>query len=212
MAGASLVFSVAIALDLLDMSEGGVGLLDAAVGVGGLVGGFLALTLAQRGRLAGDFGIGVVLWSAPLLLVAASPTLGTALAAMAIIGVGNSLVDINAFTILQRLVPDAVMGRVFGAVESALIAGMAVGSLAMPLLIATVGLRAGMAGLGAVVVVLALLATRRLASIDRTALAPAGLELLRAVPFFTPLPERMLERLARSSSVVEIPGRRHRLP
>ena len=35
------------------------------------------------------------------------------------------------------------MGRVFGAVESALIAGMALGSLAMPLLINTVGLRTG---------------------------------------------------------------------
>ena len=63
---------------------------------------------------------------------------------MALLGLGNSLVDINAFTIMQRLVPDEVMGRVFGAVESALIAGMALGSLAMPLLINTVGLRTGL--------------------------------------------------------------------
>jgi MFS family permease len=60
---------------------------------------------------------------------------------MALIGLGNSLVDINAFTIVQRVVPDAVMGRVFGAMESAIIGAMAIGALTMPLLIATVGLR-----------------------------------------------------------------------
>ena len=124
-AGASLVFGVAIALDLLDLEEASVGLLDAVLGIGGLVGGFLALVLATRGRLAVDFGFGVLLWSAPLLLVVARPELGAVLLMMALLGLGNSLVDINAFTIMQRLVPDEVMGRVFGAVESALIAGMA---------------------------------------------------------------------------------------
>ena len=78
-AGASLVFGVAIALDLLDLDEASVGLLDAMLGVGGLVGGFLALVLATRGRLAVDFGFGVLLWSAPLLLVVAWPSLGPVL-------------------------------------------------------------------------------------------------------------------------------------
>ena len=116
-AGASLVFGVAIALDLLSMDESTVGALDAMVGVGGLVGGFVALVLATRGRLAVDFGIGVILWSAPLLLIVAWPSLGPVLLVMAILGLGNSLVDINAFTIMQRLVSDEVMGRVFGAVD-----------------------------------------------------------------------------------------------
>lgn len=203
-AGASLVFSVATALDLLGMSEGGVGLLDATIGVGGLVGGFVALVLAQRGRLAVDFGFGVLLWAAPLLLIAVSPNLPSALAAMALIGLGNSLVDINAYTILQRLVPDEVMGRVFGAVESALVAGMALGSLTMPLLIHAIGLRSGMAVIGVAVGLLAVAAFSGLRRIDTIALAPAGLELLRGVPFFAPLPERALERLARSSSLVTI--------
>ena len=149
-AGASLVFGVAIALDLLSMDEATVGVLDAMVGVGGLVGGFVALVLATRGRLAVDFGVGVILWSAPLLLIVAWPSLGPVLIVMAILGLGNSLVDINAFTIMQRLVSDEVMGRVFGAVDSALIAGMALGSLAMPLMINTIGLRSGLFVLGAV--------------------------------------------------------------
>ncbi|MFL6206320.1 MAG: MFS transporter [Acidimicrobiales bacterium] len=201
-AGASLVFSVSIALDLLDMQEASVGLLDAVLGIGGLVGGFVALVLATRGRLAVDFGIGVLLWSAPLLLVSARPELGAVLLMMALLGLGNSLVDINAFTIMQRLVPDEVMGRVFGAMESALIAGMALGSLAMPLLINTVGLRTGLFVIGGSVGALALLSIAPLRRIDTIALAPEGLDLIRAVPLFTPLPERSIERLARSAVVV----------
>jgi MFS family permease len=205
-AGASLVFGVAIALDLLEMEESSVGMLDAMVGVGGLVGGFIALVLAPRGRLAVDFGFGVALWSMPLLLIVAFPELAAVLVVMALLGLGNSLVDINAFTIMQRLVPDDVMGRVFGAVESALIAGMALGSLSIPLLINTVGLRSGLLVLGSIVGVLSLLSIARLRTIDTVALAPAGLDLIRQVPLFSPLPERSIERLARSAEVLEVPA------
>lgn len=205
-AGASLVFGVAIAFDLLGMHESSVGLLDAMVGVGGLVGGFVALVLASRGRLAVDFGFGVLLWSVPLLFIVAWPELGPVLVVMALLGLGNSLVDINAFTIMQRLVSDEVMGRVFGAVDSVLIAGMALGSLAMPLLIHTVGLRAGLLVLGASVGMFAMLSIVPLRRIDTVALAPEGLDLIRGVALFTPLPERAIERLARCAEVVEVPA------
>ncbi len=205
-AGASVVFGVAIALDLLHTGNSGVGVINSAVGVGGLVGGFIALLLAQRGKLARDFGLGVALWAAPLLLIAAWPSLGTALVAMALIGVANSVVDVNAFTILQRLVPDAVMGRVFGALESSVIGGMAVGALLMPLLIHTVGLRTGLVVIGAVVTAIAMLGLAGLHRIDKISLAPAGLDLICGVPMLGMLPEQIAERLARLSKVVAIPS------
>ena len=205
-AGASLVFTVAIALDLLGLDESSVGVLDAMLGVGGMVGAFVALLLAQRGSLARDFGLGVVAWAAPLLLVAAVPQLWAALVAMVVIGLANAVVDVNAFTVLQRLVPDEVMGRVFGAMESALIAAMALGSLAMPLLIVTVGLRPGLAIVGAVVCVLAVAAMPRLRQVDAIALAPEGIDALRGVSMLAPLPPRVLERLARSSEVHRFPA------
>lgn len=198
-AGASLVFGVAIALDLLEIGDAGVGLLDSVLGVGGLIGGFVALLLATRGRLAGDFGLGVILWSAPLLLIAVWPTLWAAIAAMVLIGVANSIVDVNAYTILQRIVPDRVLGRVFGAMESALIASMAIGSLAMPLLMATVGLRTGLAVIGGAVTLITILGLRGLGRIDTVALAPEGLTLIQGVPFFAPLGRRVQEQLARAS-------------
>ncbi|MEX2322398.1 MAG: MFS transporter [Acidimicrobiia bacterium] len=203
-AGASLVFGVAIALDMLEIGESGVGLLDSVLGVGGLLGGFVALLLATRGRLAGDFGLGVILWSAPLLLIAIWPNLTAAIAAMVMIGLANSIVDVNAYTILQRLVPDEVMGRVFGAMESALIASMALGSLAMPLLMETVGLRAGLAIIGGFVTGVTILALAGLRRIDSVALAPEGLRLLSGVSFFTPLRHRVMETLARESETLTL--------
>ena len=203
-AGASAVFIVAVALDMLDLGKAGVGYLDATLGIGGLVGGFVALMLAQRGRLAFDFALGVFLWAGPLLLIAAWPTLPSAIIALILIGIANSLVDINVYTILQRVVPDEVMGRVFGALESSLIGAMALGALLMPILISTAGLRAGLLVIGASVSAVALLALPRLLSIDRTTLAPAGIDLLLGIPMLAPLPERIIERLARSLVTVEL--------
>ena len=179
-AGASLVFLVAIALDLLDLGNAGVGYLDSVMGIGAFVGGFVALLLAQRGRLALDFGIGVIFWAAPLLFIVISPTLAAAAACMLLIGLANSLVDVNAYTILQRVVPDEVMGRVFGAMESAIIGAMALGALLMPLLIATIGLRAGLAVIGISVSVATIFGLPGLRRIDATVLAPPGLDLLRS--------------------------------
>ena len=205
-AGASLVFEVSIALDLLDMGESGVGLLGAALGVGGIVGGFIALVAAARGRIATDFGIGVLLWSAPLLLIVAAPLLGPTLLVMATIGVANAVVDINAYTIIQRLAPPDVMGRVFGALESMLTAGMALGALLMPLLIATIGLRPGLSIIGGAVAALALAGLPALRRIDTTVLAPPDLALLRGVPMLAMLPPPTLERLTHLLVTLTVPA------
>jgi MFS family permease len=202
-AGASVVFAVSIALGLLGLSRSGLGYLNATLGIGGLVGGFVALVLVQRGRLARDFGAGVFLWSAPLLLVAAWPTLGAAVIMMVLLGLANSVVDINGFTIIQRIAPEETMSRVFGALESAFIGGMALGALLMPLLIATAGIRWGLAIVGAAVASIVLLNTRALRRIDAVALVPPGLELLRSVSLLSPLPEPILDRLARALVRVE---------
>ena len=203
-AGASLVFDVAIALSLLDLGHSGVGYLNAMLGIGGFVGGFVALLLAQGGRLARNFGIGVLFWAAPLLLVAAWPTVGAAVAVMIMLGLANSVVDVNAYTILQRVTPEAVMARVFGAMESAVIGGMAVGALLMPILIGTIGLRWGLVVVGAGVSGLVLLGMPGLRRIDLSTFAPPELELLRKVSLLSLLPEPTLEALARALTRVEV--------
>src|SRR5207244_7720446 len=61
MDGALRVLMVVTALDLLGIGNSGLGFLNAAVGVGGLVGVAVAFGLVGRNRLAGDFGAGVLL-------------------------------------------------------------------------------------------------------------------------------------------------------
>ena len=203
-AGCSAVYEVTIALDLLEMEESGVGVLNAALGIGGLIGSVVALVLAQRGKLSRDFGIGVALWAAPLLLVAVFASIPAALVAMILIGIGNSMVDVNAETIVQRLVPDEVLGRVFGALDSAAIAGMALGAAIMSMMIATIGLTGGLVIIGVGVTVLVILTIPGLIRVDKTALAPDGLDLLRGVPMLAVLPEHVIERLARTCELVTV--------
>lgn len=176
-AGASAVFTVTIALHLLHIGSSGLGLMESTLGIGGLVGGFIALMLASRGRMATDFGLGVMVWAAPLLLIAALPNLGAALISMGLIGAANSVVDVNAITVLQHVIPNEMLGRVMGALEAGEVAGMAIGSLAMTLLIHTTGLRTGLAVIGIVVTLLVIPGIPALRRIDNTVFAH-GVELL----------------------------------
>jgi MFS family permease len=195
-AGASAVFSIVIVVELLDTTAAGVGILDAVLGVGGILGAVIALVLAQRRRLAQDFGVGVILWGAPLLLVVASPEWAPTLVAMFLIGVGNSIVDINAITIIQRVTPDETMGRVFGALDSAVVGGMAVGVIATPLSIEAIGVRPTLAIIAALTVAATAAGWAGLRRIDQQFLPPRLVPLLRQVSFFAVLPEAMVERLA----------------
>ena len=61
--GAISVLIVVMALQLLDMGQSGVGLLNAAVGVGGVLGSVVAAALVGRGRQSLNFAAGLVLWA-----------------------------------------------------------------------------------------------------------------------------------------------------
>jgi MFS family permease len=196
-AGAMRVLIVVTALDLLDIGNSGLGFLNAALGVGGLLGVVVTFALVGRKRLASDFGVGLFLIGAGLALMGVWPTAIGALLLMGIFGVGNTLVDVSGVTLLQRAVPDEVLGRVFGALQSILVFGLAIGALITPALLALVGTRASLIGVGTALPVLALLLWRRLAVIDaRVSIPVERIELLRANPIFAPLPPATIEHLA----------------
>ena len=203
-AGASTVFVVSVAFDLVDLGAQGVGYLDSALGLGALLGGFIAISRASANRLGGDFAVGVILWSLPLVLVAVWPSAAVALLVMAILGLANPLVDVNLDTMLQRLTPDRLLARVFGTVESAFIAFMALGAGLMPLLMELFGIRWALAGLGLAITLIVLPALPRLHRLDETLLAPTGLPLLQAIPMFAPLASTTLETLARQLTTHQV--------
>ena len=57
--GCLTVFAVVVAIELLDTGDPGVGVLNAAVGAGGVLGSVLAFGLVRRGGLAAWFGVGI---------------------------------------------------------------------------------------------------------------------------------------------------------
>jgi MFS family permease len=205
-AGAVNVLVVVAAFRLLDLGEAGVGLLYAALGVGGLLGGFVAVVLAAHGRLARDFSIGLALFGLPLALIGGLSTAFVAVVALGIVGIGNSLVDVNALTIMQRAVPDAVLGRALGALDGLMLATLGLGALLAPVLVDAVGVKAALVATGALLPVLALLTRPRLSAIDGAAAVPEATGLLRAVPLLAVLPEPVLERLALESGAATYPA------
>jgi MFS family permease len=206
LAGALGVLVVVMALDLLSWNNSGVGLLNAAMGIGGLAGSLAAFALIGRKRLASDFGLGIVLWGAPLVAIGIWPHAWVALLALGVLGLGNTLVDVAGLTLLQRTAPPDVIGRVFGVLEMLLVGTIGLGAVIAPALIDGFGVRWALVIAGAFLPVLAALAWRRLRVIDAESHAPAELGLLERVPIFSPLAPPALERLASQLEAVTVPA------
>jgi MFS family permease len=195
--GALGVIIVVLALDTLDIGASGLGLLNSASGIGGIAGGVLAAAMVARGRLASDFGIGLVLWGLPLVIVGLFIDPIVALVAFAVLGVGNTIVDVAGDTLLQRSVDNDVLARAFGAMDGLMLLTVGLGAIVAPALIDLLGVRTASIAVGALLPALALLSWRALSRIDAAAAVRADeLELLRGVPIFAPLPPPTLESLA----------------
>jgi MFS family permease len=202
-AGALEVLSVVLALRLLHGGNGAVGWLNSALGVGCVIGAVAVAVLAGRKRLAGDFALGVVLWGVPVALAAAWTNLGFAVFLFAVIGLGNTLVDVVGMTLMQRSADEEVLGRVFGVLESLLLATMALGAVVAPGVISLLGPRGALIATGAFLPVIVALKLPALRRIDAEAHVPVeALDVLGRLPLFAPLPPTVLERLA--SSVAEL--------
>lgn len=202
-AGALNVLIVVTSLQLLDLGQAGVGFLTAAVGIGGLIGAVVALALVGRQRLATDFGLGLVLWGLPIALIGIFPEPPIALFLLGLVGIGVTVVDVAAVTLLQRVVPDEVLARVFGVLQTVFVATIGIGAIAAPLLVAWLGPRGALIATGALLPTLSVLLWTRLRKLDGVGMAPAeALDLLQATPLFRPLPGPVLEELAAKLVVV----------
>ena len=199
------VLIAVVALSFLDAGAAAVGWLNAASGIGGLVGAVLAGMMVGRGRLAGDFGLGVLLFGLPLALIPAWRNEGFTLLLLGFIGVGNTLADVSGMTLLQRFAPEAVLARVFGILESVLLLTVGLGAIVAPVLVSTLGIRGALVFAGLLLPVLVIPAWPVLRRLDRGSDVPVRrLDRLRAIPFLAPLPEATLEQLARALSVEQM--------
>src|SRR5205085_5134400 len=127
---------------------------------------------------------------------------------LAVVGIGNTIVDVSGMTLLQRSAPEDVLARVFGVLESLLLLTVGLGALVAPVLLHWLGTRGALIVAGSLLPLVVIPAWPRLNAIDRAAEVPVErLALLRANQIFAPLPAPTLERLAEALDEVGIaPG------
>jgi MFS family permease len=205
-AGALGVFTVVLALQVLHIGNAGVGYLDSVFGIGGIVGGVGAAALAGGRRLALAFAGGVLVWGIGIALVGISNSTALVCVLLAGVGVGNTVVDVAAITLLQRSAPADVLGRVFGVLEAVMLTALGAGSILAPALISLLGVRPAIVVTGLTLPVAVALTGRWLVQLD--VLAPeqrAHVQLLRQLTVFAPLSLPAIEQLAAHVERVEVP-------
>lgn len=199
--GCFAVFAVVLALQLLGLHASGVGVLTAGFGAGAVIGSFAASMLVAGAGFGQWFALGVALWGLPFVALALVSKEVVAIGLLAVAGVANAIVDVSYFTLMQWIVPDDLMGRVFASDEALLTMGIAVGSLVAPGLIALFGVRGALIAAGLLGPLAALLALARLRRLDaRLRVAADTVSFMQRVPMLEPLPLATITQLAANAS------------
>ncbi|MDX6495159.1 MAG: hypothetical protein QOE17_1145 [Gaiellales bacterium] len=197
--GALDLIYVVLAFHVLGMGEGGPGYLTAAFGAGGLLAILVTASMVGRRRLAPTLIAAWLVPPAALLLLSAHATRWSAVLLILLAGVGRSTFDVAGRTLLQRTAPPELVARVFGMLESLLNAGLAIGVLLVPLLIALAGATGALVGTALALLCVIAAAGSRLRGLDDSASVPlVEIHLLRSIPLFAALPVPTLETLARA--------------
>lgn len=202
--GALDVLYVVLAVAVLGHGGEAAGYLNAAFGAGGVLGVVATVALVGRRRLALPLVAGLVVWAAALAGIGFSSSTLAALVLLAAAGAGRTVLDVAGRTLLQRLAPPETLGRVFGLLESLTMAGLALGSVLAPVLVALAGGGGAFICLALLLPVSMVLVFRSLLAADQAVLPIVEIARLRALPFFAPLAPPELETLARSLEPLEL--------
>ena len=203
--GGFQVITVILALDILNAGEAGNGYLNAAIGIGGLLGGFLAGALVLRRGLEGPLVIGAVVAGIGTFALGLTTNLYVALVMIGISAAGAIIVDVVTTTIFQRLVPDELRGRGTGVLMALTTLTGAAGAFLLPLWVSKLGAGQAFGGLGVatvVVTVLGLVLIGRAADRKPT-LYEATMERVAKLPLFAGVTRARLE--AAMHRVTEVP-------
>ena len=195
--GLLVTLVVVSSIELLGMGDSGVGLLNAAIGLGGLTGALGALGLGGGSVLARVFAVALVGWGLPLVIIGAWPVAALALVGLFVTGASNAVLDVSGFTLVQRAVRNEDRVTMFGVMEGLFGIGLFVGSFVGPLLVALFGTRGSLVIAGVILPILALCTWRPISKrTRRSPLVEERTALLRRSPLFAPLPLTALDRLA----------------
>jgi MFS family permease len=102
----------AYATDVLHTDEAGYGVMNAAVGIGALIGSLIVASSSRRGNRGMLLTLGSLLFPLALLGLAFVHSLYPALILLFLVGLGFVSQNVEANTLVQTLSPDVIRGRV----------------------------------------------------------------------------------------------------
>ena len=206
--GQELVLLVLVSERLLGTGSEGVSVLMAAVGLGALAAAGLTSRLAEARRPGRTLLLVMLAFSLPLMSLAVIRRPALAYAVMAVEGAGNIVFDVLVITMLQRVVKDELLGRVFGVLDSLTVAAILAGSLLAPVIVDILGLRWALVAAGGILLACTAATVPRLRVLDR--LAEATLRELaprvERLGLFEGAPRQQLESLAAALEEVAVPA------
>jgi len=188
--GGLQVLTTVLAITVLQAGESANGYLNAAIGIGGLLGAIVSGVLVLRRGLGAPLVVGTVVLGVGMFVLGAIPNLLVALVAIGVVSAGALVIDIITTTIFQRIVPDALRGRWTGVFMTVGTISGAAGAFLLPVLVVKVGalVSLGASGLAMIVATFAGLAligssaTREPSRFEATLAEVAKLPLFAGVP------------------------------
>jgi len=200
------ILLVVLAFDVLGMSAAGPGVLNSAIGAGGVAGAALTFTLVGRPRLARPLVLAALCAGLGVALAGQSGAPLTALLLVAVSGAGKLFYDVTSRTFIQRLLQDHLLNSMFGLQEAFTMTGLALGTLAAPILVGLVGPQDAFIAAGCFLPLTAVVSYAALGRLDVGAAVPLDvLALLTGVPFLAVLAPRLVERMARDAFAKQVP-------
>ena len=209
--GAEMVLHVYVVRDLLDAPVDDIGLLGGAIGLGALVAMPIAARAANSSSPVRPILASLVLTAVPTAVLAVITQTVWACAVLVGVGVGMVVFEVVIVVTVQRVTPEASLGRVFGAINGASNTGKLAGAVAAPLLIAAFGLEAALgvvAGLllvGGVLAIRPLVVAGRLAAARQRELDPR-VRTLATLGILEGASEASLERMAAVVEPLDVPA------
>lgn len=203
--GALDILLVILAVSVLNQGSQWTGYLNAACGMGGLLAAVITVRLPGR-RLGPAVALAAGAAFAGIACTAFSTRAGITLGLLLVAGTGISVFRTAARTLLQRSVPAAQLGTIFGVVEGISMAVLALGAGLVPLLSDLLGPVSTVLAIAAVLPLAAILGHRSLRRLDAGARVPVTeIFVLRTVPILREIPTRALETLAAGAMRRELP-------
>ena len=195
--GMLTVLLVVAAIEQLGMGEPGVGVLNAAIGAGGFVGAILALSLTSRVRFSATFALSLSMWGLPIAVLGVVTDPLTAIGLLGVVGLSNAILDVTAFTLLQRSSPNEARVGLMGLLDSGVAASSAIGGILASVLVSWLGVGSALVVTGAILPVAAALTLPALQRSEARAVShEAQAQLLRADPLLGLLSLSVAEELA----------------